>query len=54
MNNVGITGAAGFIGSHLTERLLSEGLEVVAVDDLSMGTIENLGNCVGHPGFRFE
>jgi len=54
MNNVGITGAAGFIGSHLTERLLSEGLEVVAVDDLSMGTIENLENCVGHPGFRFE
>ncbi len=54
MNIVGITGAAGFIGSHLTERLLSEDVQVVAVDDLSMGTIENLENCVGHPGFRFE
>ena len=54
MNIVGITGAAGFIGSHLTERLLAEGVEVVAVDDLSMGTIENLQNCVGQAGFRFE
>ena len=54
MNIVGITGAAGFIGSHLTERLLAEDLQVVAVNDLSMGTIENLQSCVGHPGFRFE
>lgn len=53
MNKVGITGAAGFIGSHLTERLLSEDVQVVALDDLSMGTVENLQGCVGHPGFQF-
>ena len=37
MKKVGVTGAAGFIGSHLCERLLAEGVEVVGVDDLSTG-----------------
>lgn len=37
-----ITGAAGFIGSHLTERLLREGHDVVAVDNLSTGRLEHL------------
>src|SRR6478735_3290461 len=54
MKRVGITGAAGFIGSHLCERLLSEDVEVVGVDDLSMGTMANLAACLDHPGFRFE
>jgi UDP-glucose 4-epimerase len=37
-----ITGAAGFIGSHLADRLLSEGHELVGIDDLSTGSITNL------------
>ena len=37
-----ITGGAGFIGSHLCDRLLSEGNEVVAVDNLITGSVNNL------------
>ena len=51
---VGITGAAGFIGSHLSDRLLREGVEVVAVDDLSRGTLANLAQALEHSTFRFE
>lgn len=54
MKRVGITGAAGFIGSHLTDRLLQDGIEVVGVDDLSRGTLANLNRALPHPGFRFE
>ena len=50
---IGITGGAGFIGSHLSERLVAEGREVVAVDDLSHGDLANLASCFEHPGFRF-
>jgi UDP-glucose 4-epimerase len=46
-----ITGGAGFIGSHLAERLLSEGNEVIALDDLSTGRKENLKNLDGAKGF---
>lgn len=54
MKRVGITGAAGFIGSHLTDRLLSEGVEVVGVDDLSRGSLLNVKDALDHPAFRFE
>src|SRR5436309_2125363 len=37
-----ITGGAGFIGSHLVERLLAEGKSVAVIDDLSTGSLENL------------
>jgi UDP-glucose 4-epimerase len=44
-----ITGGAGFIGSHLAEALLAAGHEVVVLDDLSTGRIENLAAVKGHP-----
>ncbi|MEU0791574.1 NAD-dependent epimerase/dehydratase family protein [Amycolatopsis sp. NPDC005961] len=48
-----ITGGAGFIGSHLTEHLLERGHEVVALDNLSTGTLDNLAGVRDHHGFRF-
>jgi UDP-glucose 4-epimerase len=54
MTKVGITGVAGFIGSHLCDRLLSEGVEIVGVDDLSRGTLANLDIAFESPLFRFE
>jgi nucleoside-diphosphate-sugar epimerase len=54
MRRVGITGAAGFIGSHLCDRLLEDGLEVVGVDDLSRGALVNLQPALESPRFHFE
>jgi|1186.fasta_scaffold13001_2 UDP-glucose 4-epimerase len=54
MKRVGVTGAAGFIGSHLCDRLLAEGHEVVGIDDLSYGSVANLSSCIGNPNFSFE
>jgi UDP-glucose 4-epimerase len=47
MAKVGVTGGAGFIGSNLTRRLISEGHEVVVFDDLSTGLVSNVdqSNC---------
>jgi UDP-glucose 4-epimerase len=44
-----VTGGAGFIGSHLVERLLRDGERVVVLDDLSTGSAENLAAVAGHP-----
>lgn len=51
--NILVTGGAGFLGSNLSARLLDEGHEVVVVDNLSMGRIENLAPCMGRDGFEF-
>ena len=51
--NVLITGGAGFIGSHLGEALLRMGHEVVAVDDLSTGSLDNIRHLAGEARFRF-
>ncbi len=47
-----VTGAAGFIGSHLTEYLLAAGHDVVGLDDLSTGREQNLAAVADHPRFR--
>lgn len=48
-----ITGGAGFIGSHLCDRFLSEGHHVVAVDNLLTGNYKNIEHHVGNPAFEF-
>ncbi|MBI2263671.1 MAG: GDP-mannose 4,6-dehydratase [Armatimonadetes bacterium] len=48
-----VTGGAGFIGSHLTDRLLQEGASVVVLDDLSTGSIGNISRHLTNPAFRF-
>jgi len=48
-----VTGGAGFIGSHLADRLLQLGHSVTVIDNLSQGTLENLSMCMRHPAFRF-
>jgi dTDP-glucose 4,6-dehydratase len=47
-----ITGAAGFLGSHLTDRLLADGHEVVGMDNLITGAPENLAHLANHPQFQ--
>ncbi len=51
---VGVTGAAGFIGSHLCDRLLAEGDEVVGVDDLSQARSSTSSGRSSNPRFALE
>jgi dTDP-glucose 4,6-dehydratase len=47
-----VTGGAGFLGSHLCERLLSDGWDVVCLDNFLTGRPENVAHLIEHPGFR--
>jgi UDP-glucose 4-epimerase len=47
-----ITGGAGFIGSHLATRLIERGDQVLVLDDLSTGAMDNIAHLVGKPGFE--
>jgi UDP-glucose 4-epimerase len=53
MTHALITGGAGFIGSHLAERLLNAGQRVTIIDNLSTGQMENLAAIEHHPDFRY-
>ncbi len=48
-----ITGGAGFLGSHLGDRLLAEGHRVVAMDNLITGSLDNIAHHAGDPAFEF-
>jgi len=48
-----ITGAAGFLGSHLCDRFIADGHEVIAMDSFITGIPDNLAHLMGHPRFRF-
>lgn len=48
-----IAGGAGFIGSHLCDRMLAQGRRVICVDRLSTGRLENIRPLTGHPSFTF-
>ena len=48
-----ITGGAGFLGSHLCDRLLAENMEVICIDNLLTGNSENIAHLIGKPRFKF-
>ena len=49
-----VTGVAGFLGSNLLTKLLACGHEVIGIDNLSMGSVENIKPHLGNPAFHFE
>jgi dTDP-glucose 4,6-dehydratase len=49
-----VSGGAGFLGSHLCERLLADGHSVICVDNLLTGRLQNMRSFENHPRFRFE
>jgi UDP-glucose 4-epimerase len=51
--NILITGGAGFIGSHLSEKLVHSGYQVVSIDNLSTGRLENIQHLLPLPNFQF-
>ena len=53
MQTVLISGGAGFIGSHLCDRLLKDGYEVICVDNLSTGSEKNISHLMDNKSFRF-
>ncbi|HEY7217736.1 MAG TPA: NAD-dependent epimerase/dehydratase family protein, partial [Candidatus Binatia bacterium] len=48
-----VTGGAGFLGSHLTDRLLAEGHRVIAIDNLVTGHLSNIEHLAGNENYRF-
>ncbi|KXB01907.1 Vi polysaccharide biosynthesis protein VipB/TviC, partial [candidate division MSBL1 archaeon SCGC-AAA261D19] len=53
LNNILVTGGAGFIGSNLVDKLIANGQEVTVLDNLSTGNFENLRQHINEPRFHF-
>ena len=53
MSTAVVTGGSGFLGSHLCDRLLSEGMNVVCIDNLLTGSLDNIQHLFGNPKFKF-
>ncbi|MCX7908223.1 MAG: SDR family oxidoreductase [Ignavibacteria bacterium] len=53
MAKVVITGGAGFLGSHLCDKFIENGDEVIAIDNLITGSADNIAHLFGHPKFKF-
>ena len=49
-----VSGAAGFVGSHMCDRLLAEGHTVLALDNMLTGSERNIEHLRGNPSFRFQ
>jgi dTDP-glucose 4,6-dehydratase len=54
MKSILITGAAGFLGSHLCERFIQDGFRVIGMDNLITGNLKNIEHLFGHPNFEFH
>ena len=48
-----LTGAAGFLGSHISKKLIDSGHEVIGLDDISTGSIKNIEQLINHPNYSF-
>ena len=53
MKRVLVTGGAGFLGSHLCNRLIDQGEDVICLDNLFTGRKDNIRHLLGHPNFEF-
>jgi dTDP-glucose 4,6-dehydratase len=53
LSRVLITGGAGFLGSHLCDKFISEGFDVVCMDNLITGNMDNISHLIGAPKFKF-
>ena len=49
-----VTGAAGFLGSHLTDLLLARGHKVIGIDNFITGSVDNIAHLGGNPDFDIE
>ena len=53
MKTAVITGGAGFLGSYLCDRLISNGIRVICLDNLSTGNLDNINHLIGNENFSF-
>ena len=53
IKNILVTGGAGFIGSHLCERLLKDGHHIICLDDFSTSHVRNIESLLSNPNFQF-